>query len=157
MRIISMTKSAVIVLLFLQFLFSQPADIKFEQLSVEHGLSQSRVFSILQDHQGFMWFGTRNGLNKYDGYKFAIYKNDPNDSLSLSHNGISALYENHSGELWIGTDRGLWSPIPFYFDNHRSYKNRCLLPYFPPVRPFTIRPGPITVMFCTMAETVNPF
>ena len=81
-------------------------EIKFEHLAVEHGLSHGSVTGILQDRKGFMWFGTNDGLNKYDGYKFTIYKNDPNDSLSLSDNWINALYEDHLGELWIGTQHG---------------------------------------------------
>ncbi|MEE9574419.1 MAG: two-component regulator propeller domain-containing protein, partial [Candidatus Neomarinimicrobiota bacterium] len=81
-------------------------EIKFEHLGAEQGLSKSDVFCILQDQNGFMWFGTGDGLNKYDGYKFTIYRNDPNDSLSLGNNFITALYEDHVGELWIGTLRG---------------------------------------------------
>jgi len=84
-------------------LFAQTQDIKFEHISVEQGLSHGRVHSILQDHRGFMWFGTDDGLNKYDGYKFTIYRHDPDDSLSLKSNWIKSLYEDKSGVLWIAT------------------------------------------------------
>ena len=99
-----------LTILFLVFNFSllsaQRANFKFERISVEHGLSQEIVRCILQDSQGFMWFGTNDGLNKYDGYKFTTYRHDPEDSTSLGSNNITALYEDHSGNLWIGTFEG---------------------------------------------------
>jgi ligand-binding sensor domain-containing protein/signal transduction histidine kinase len=79
----------------------------FDHISVEDGLSQSEVYSILKDRQGFMWFGTVDGLNKYNGYTFIHYKHDPYDSTSLSHNQIHHLYEDKAGDLWIGTLNGL--------------------------------------------------
>jgi len=82
--------------------------LRFERISLEQGLSQSTVFCMLQDSQGFMWFGTEDGLNKYDGYNFTIYKNDPDNPNSLSGNWINTILEDNSGILWIGTsDRGL--------------------------------------------------
>lgn len=80
--------------------------LKFEKLSVEHGLSQSNVNAILQDSKGFLWFGTDDGLNKYDGYSFAIYKSDPNDSSTLSSDFITSLYEDSTGTIWVGTYGG---------------------------------------------------
>ena len=62
---------------------------------------------MLQDSKGFMWFGTFNGLNRYDGYDFKVFKYNPNDSSCLSHNYITALYEDENGNLWIGTSDGL--------------------------------------------------
>ncbi len=82
---------------------SQTGDIEFENLSLEHGLSQSSVLSIIQDDKGFMWFATEDGLNKYDGYKFTILRHDPNDPNSLSHTWILSLFRDRSGILWIGT------------------------------------------------------
>ncbi|MEJ2543518.1 MAG: two-component regulator propeller domain-containing protein [Calditrichaceae bacterium] len=81
--------------------------VKFENLSIADGLSQVTVYSILQDHRGFMWFGTRDGLNKYDGYNFTVYRHQPYDSTSLIHNKINSLHEDHNGVIWIGTDNGL--------------------------------------------------
>ena len=80
---------------------------RFEQLSVEAGLSQSAVLCMLQDRQGFLWFGTMDGLNLFDGYGFMVFKNDPKDPASLAHNSVQALLEDHSGRLWVGTSSGL--------------------------------------------------
>jgi ligand-binding sensor domain-containing protein len=78
----------------------------FEEISIEQGLSQSIVFCIIQDQKGFMWFGTEDGLNKYDGYTFTVYRHDPNQPNSLSYNEIRTIYEDSSGVLWIGTFYG---------------------------------------------------
>ena len=80
--------------------------IQFNHLSLDEGLSQSVVTAILQDSAGFMWFGTQDGLNRYDGYEFKVYKNDPDDPDSLSSNFIKSMYEDQSGMLWIGTSGG---------------------------------------------------
>jgi ligand-binding sensor domain-containing protein/signal transduction histidine kinase len=77
--------------------------LRFDRILTEDGLSQVSVFSILQDNQGFMWFGTEHGLNRYDGYTFAVYKHDPEDPNSLSDSWISAMTVDPSGDLWIGT------------------------------------------------------
>ncbi len=84
-------------------LFSQNKNLKFEHIETDAGLSQSNVLTILQDSRGFMWFGTRDGLNKYDGYKFTVYKNDPKDKYSLSNNDVPAVIESADGDLWIAT------------------------------------------------------
>jgi len=82
-------------------------DTKFKNITVEDGLSQSTVFCILQDSEGFMWFGTRGGgLNRYDGYNFTIFKNDPNDTTTLSNNEVISLFEDTDGNLWVGTRKG---------------------------------------------------
>ncbi|MEJ5312112.1 MAG: two-component regulator propeller domain-containing protein [Anaerolineae bacterium] len=85
----------------------QGPDIKFDFISMEQGLSSALVMGIAQDSQGFMWFGTQDGLDKYDGYDFTVYKNDPDDPHSLSNNFILALYVDRSGVLWVGTWGGL--------------------------------------------------
>lgn len=84
-----------------------PENIKFRHISVDQGLSQSSVLSILQDNNGFIWFGTEDGLNKFDGYDFTVYKHNPEDPNSLSNNTILSIYEDQYGELWIGTTQGL--------------------------------------------------
>lgn len=86
---------------------AQKPELKFQKLSLKDGLSQSTVYSILQDSRGLMWFGTQDGLNKYDGYQFTVYRHDPSNAHSLSHNEIFALYEDNTGTLWIGTSNGL--------------------------------------------------
>ncbi|MBI3194561.1 MAG: hypothetical protein HYZ34_08880 [Ignavibacteriae bacterium] len=79
----------------------------FETLSSHNGLSQNSVHCIMQDNKGFMWFGTQDGLNKYDGYSFTVYRNEPFDSYSLSSNWIQTIIQDKEGLLWIGTDHGL--------------------------------------------------
>jgi signal transduction histidine kinase/ligand-binding sensor domain-containing protein len=77
--------------------------LRFDRISSEQGLSQNTVFCILQDSRGFLWFCTQDGLNKYDGYSFTVYKHDPEDANSLSDNWVWTIHEDNSGELWIGT------------------------------------------------------
>ena len=77
--------------------------ITFEQLFLQHGLSQSIVKSIAQDRLGFMYFGTEDGLNRYDGYHFSVIRHDPGDANSLSYNDISALCADSKGYIWAGT------------------------------------------------------
>ncbi|WP_242204237.1 hybrid sensor histidine kinase/response regulator transcription factor [Aestuariivivens insulae] len=86
--------------------------LKFRNISLKQGLSQSSVLCILQDKEGFIWFGTRDGLNKYDGNTFKTYRYDSQDSTSLSHSSIKALFEDSSGVLWVGTRHGLNKYIP---------------------------------------------
>jgi len=88
-------------------LFAQIRDAKFEQISLEQGLSQSTVNCIRQDSKGFMWFGTQDGLNKFDGYKFTVFRHDLKDSTTLSSHFIWTIYEDRSGTIWIGTYNGL--------------------------------------------------
>lgn len=80
---------------------------EFQRFTSDDGLSQRSVMAIAQDKQGYLWFGTRDGLNKFDGNKFVIYKHILNDPESLSNNNIHAIYEDSYGNLWIGTQIGL--------------------------------------------------
>jgi ligand-binding sensor domain-containing protein len=73
----------------------------FEYLTFEDGLVQNTVHGIAMDKLGFMWFGTWNGLCRYDGYKFRVYRADPSDSTSLVSNRIHLIYKDTSGTLWI--------------------------------------------------------
>ncbi|MGH7596348.1 MAG: ligand-binding sensor domain-containing protein, partial [bacterium] len=87
---------------------AQQEKIAFKHLTIDDGLSQNAVSAMLQDRQGFMWFGTKDGLNRYDGYSFTVYQHNPFDSTSLSANYITALFEDSRGGIWIGTvDGGL--------------------------------------------------
>ena len=81
--------------------------INFEHLTPGNISSQNEVSVIHQDNTGYLWFGTRDGLIRFDGYEFLIYRNDPLDRTSLSSNNIHALQEDLDGYLWIGTDKGL--------------------------------------------------
>jgi signal transduction histidine kinase/ligand-binding sensor domain-containing protein/DNA-binding response OmpR family regulator len=85
--------------------FSQPR--RFKHLTSENGISQSEVYSFLEDSRGFIWFGTVDGLNRYDGYNIDIYNTNKNDPNSLSNNTVRCLVEDESGRIWIGTDDGL--------------------------------------------------
>jgi ligand-binding sensor domain-containing protein/serine phosphatase RsbU (regulator of sigma subunit) len=93
---------------FISFLagYAQQAEIKFQQILSKHGLSQSSVYAIIKDSKGFMWFGTQDGLNKYNGYQMEVYKHIPDDSTSLSDNYIQSLIEDNSGNIWVGTNGG---------------------------------------------------
>jgi len=74
---------------------------------VAHGLPQSMVNHVLQDRDGFIWLGTGDGLARFDGHRFVVYKHDPRDSASLSHNSIWGLAERDAHSLWVGTRSGL--------------------------------------------------
>jgi diguanylate cyclase (GGDEF)-like protein len=85
---------------------AQGQPMAFERLSLEHGLSQTSVLTTFQDSRGFMWFGTEDGLNRYDGVSFRIYKHDPSDPSSLPDNMVWAVVEDADHDLWIGTEGG---------------------------------------------------
>jgi len=99
---------------------------QFEHLSLEQGLSQTTVKCILQDRKGYLWFGTSDGLNKYDGYNFTIYRNQAMDPHSISDDNISAMAEDHSGAIWIGTVKGGLNR----FDRTSERFTRYALPIF---------------------------
>ena len=97
----------VILLGFLSHAWAQEENIKFRYLTIEDGLSQSSVQCILQDHRGFIWLGTQDGLNRYDGHHFIVFHHDPRDLTTLSNSYITAIHEDRSGTLWVGTGGGL--------------------------------------------------
>jgi ligand-binding sensor domain-containing protein len=80
--------------------------IKFDNVSIKDGLSQSSPNCILQDHRGLLWIGTDDGLNKYDGYEFRVYKPDQHDNYSISNSRILSLCADPSGDIWLGTNGG---------------------------------------------------
>ena len=96
--------------------------IRFEHLSVEDGLPNSSISCSLQDSQGFIWFGTQNGLARFDGISFKIYKNNQDNPQSLSSNYIKAITEDQQGNIWVGTDSGLnhFNPKTEQFTHYRS-------------------------------------
>lgn len=85
---------------------SQPQSLNFQHLNVEQGLSQSHINCLLKDKDGFVWIGTQDGLNRYDGYEFRNFYHDPNDSQSLGNNYIWCLLEDGENGIWIGTYGG---------------------------------------------------
>jgi signal transduction histidine kinase/ligand-binding sensor domain-containing protein len=110
-------KSRSILILLIQFLFlqltfrlslnAQAPNLQFIKLTIDDGLSSSIVSSILQDQRGFVWIATPDGLNRYDGFKFVLYKNVPDDPESLADPVILTLFEDHNKDLLIGTESGL--------------------------------------------------
>ena len=87
-------------------LFSQYNDMIFDRLTVEDGLPNSIVNKILQDQQGFIWFATKNGLARFDGYEYKVYKHNPENPNSLADNVIMDAYEDDAGIIWLATDPG---------------------------------------------------
>ncbi len=83
------------------------ASVRFRQLTIADGLPQNAVHAILQDRRGFMWFGTKDGLSRYDGYSFLVHRHDAFDSTSISGNHVTALFEDSRGVLWAGTQEGV--------------------------------------------------
>lgn len=81
-------------------------NLSFDFYSQENGLSNNQIHSIWQDKRGWMWFGTSQGACRFDGYKFTVFKNDPDDSTSLKGNLVRVIYEDKKGQLWFGTENG---------------------------------------------------
>jgi ligand-binding sensor domain-containing protein/signal transduction histidine kinase len=84
-----------------------PLSLRFEHLGVEQGLTQESITRVLQDRQGYLWVGTQAGLNRFDGYRVTVFKNDPGNPHSLLDNYVQALYEDAAGRLWVGSKGGL--------------------------------------------------
>ncbi|TVQ04669.1 MAG: hypothetical protein EA359_05705 [Balneolaceae bacterium] len=95
-----------ILMWFYTALHAQVQDIHFNHITINDGLSQSTVQAIQQDAQGYMWFGTHDGLNKYNGYDFTVYRFNPSDPHSISDHNIRSLYLDSQDRLWIGTQSG---------------------------------------------------
>ncbi|MEZ4826756.1 MAG: two-component regulator propeller domain-containing protein [Bacteroidia bacterium] len=117
---------AFLVFFFLSYAGAQ--DFTVRTIGLSEGLSQSSINAIVQDDQGFLWFATQDGLNRYDGYEFEVMKNEPFDTGSLSHNHITALYFDARGNLWAGTTSGLNVFLPqsrkfrrFFLDSNNPY------------------------------------
>ena len=96
------------------FVYGQ--DLKFKRLSDEEGLSSVNVKAIHQDVEGFIWFGTQDGLNKYDGFHFTVYKSNVFDKTSISSADINCIAEDEAGKLYIGTNGSGLS----VFDKHKN-------------------------------------
>ena len=107
-------------------LTAQAQSLKFDRLSVQNGLSENLVSCIFQDSKGFMWFGTQDGLNRYDGYKFKVFRHEPGNMNSLSDYAVNAILEDDSGFIWIATRNGLnkFNPQTEIFKNFQFSKNK---------------------------------
>ncbi|MCK9206301.1 MAG: SpoIIE family protein phosphatase [Salinivirgaceae bacterium] len=111
------------ILLFVTLLPAQQKDIVFEQITNESGRSLGFITGIVQDETGFMWFATRNGLYRYNGYSYKLFKNNRNDSLSLPYNNIASLhYDNHKN-LWLRH----FDQLSVFKDGKRQYVYQDLL------------------------------
>ncbi len=112
-----------LLLVFPAMVSAQKKQLQFSHFQTNEGLSQSNVLCILQDSRGFMWFGTREGLNRYDGYNFTVYKNDPKDKNSISGNFISNIIESRDGNIWIATWGDGLCRYNILTNRFTSYKN----------------------------------
>lgn len=112
--VFSLPMSRKLLLFFIVILIYSPAIRAFDQVnnlnfdfySQENGLSNNQIHCIHQDKKGWMWFGTSQGICRFDGYKFTVFKNDPEDSTSLKGNLVRAILEDSKGQLWVGTEDG---------------------------------------------------
>jgi ligand-binding sensor domain-containing protein len=104
-------KSNIIFLAFLLLLLSCTVAGQswyFRHYQVENGLSNNAVICCIQDKKGFLWLGTKDGLDRFDGYSFKVFRNDPDDSASIGSNFIRSLHIDANDVLWVGTERGLY-------------------------------------------------
>ena len=120
----------VCLIMFLPAFARESVQYCFRSLDVDDGLSQNTVYQILQDRKGFMWFGTKEGLNRYDGSSFFVYKKE---NSGLGKNFITALFEDDEGFIWIGTDGGVfvYDPMSDVFTPFEiaSNRNSCITEY----------------------------
>lgn len=84
-------------------IFPQQGSLRFENFTIKDGLSNNSINCILQTQDGFLWIATKDGLNRFDGQNFKVYKNDPNDRFSLPENYVMSLFESKDGTFWVGT------------------------------------------------------
>lgn len=103
-----LNKALVLIFLFVPIAgLAQPIELAFDKLSISDGLSNNSVSSIIQDKEGFIWIGTSEGLNRYDGSAFRKFEHDPAQPSSLIHNAITCQFVDVDGNLWIGTNEGI--------------------------------------------------
>ena len=117
----------ILLLLFLvlpnENISAQVRSLNFDFIATDKGLSQNTIHCILQDKQGFMWFGTEDGLDRYDGYNFTVFKNDPREQNSIPDNFIWTIYEDNSGTIWVGTNNGGLCKFNSAKQNFTIFKN----------------------------------
>ncbi len=113
----------VISLLLTVRLISGTGDIEFEHISIEKGLSQVIIRSILQDDRGFIWFATEDGLNRYDGTRFEVFRHERGNPNSISDNFILYLFQDSKGLIWIGTNTGGLDCYDPYREVYRHFRN----------------------------------
>ncbi len=126
------TAGVVLVALLIGLALPAPAGaatrpLRFDRLSLQDGLSQTTVLTIFQDRQGFIWLGTEDGLNRFDGYRFTVFKHDPDDPGSIPGDAIWDIAEDRDGGLWVATEQGglaRWDRTSERFTAFRHDPNR---------------------------------
>jgi len=113
--------TAILLLCFYAFVVNAQS-FYFRHYQVEQGLSNNSVICSFQDKKGFMWFGTKDGLDRFDGYTFKVFTNVPGDTLSIGSNFVHSIYEDSNEDLWVGTDRGIFRYDPRAENFHRLAK-----------------------------------
>ena len=112
--------SLLVILLLTYTIVKGQNNPNFITLNTKNGLSSNTVNTILQDHNGLVWFGTSDGLNKFDGTNFTVYTTKSGDSTSIPSNNISALLEDRNGRLWVGTNGG---GLAYYDAKQNTFKS----------------------------------
>ena len=113
-----------VALLFFQSSFAQPQHFSFRNLTTKNGLSYNLVNCLFQDREGYVWVGTFNGLNRYDGSRFVVFKTDRNNPQAIVHNNINDICEGTDGDIWIGTANG----VSRYLKDKNTFINYLLEP-----------------------------
>jgi ligand-binding sensor domain-containing protein/signal transduction histidine kinase len=98
---------SVLLIILSFYVFPQSSYLRFNRITINEGLSLSSVYCTYQDNKGFMWFGTEDGLNKYDGKNFTVYRAVPGDTSTISYKWTEIIYEDQQGTLWFGSRGGL--------------------------------------------------
>lgn len=125
------TITILLVISLASMVYGQDNAIDFDRLNVEHGLSQNTVYTTIQDHKGFLWMGTDDGLNRYDGYTFRVYTNRTGVEGAISNSRVIALLEDSKHRLWMGTiggglNRYLWETDSFIAYMHSNSDSTSL-------------------------------
>ena len=116
-------KQLFALFLFVGIQLSYAANYTFNHYQVDQGLSNNAILCSMQDSYGFMWFGSKDGLNRYDGYEFKVFNDKANKRYALESNLIRALHEDKDHQIWIGTDQGMYIYNPFVDQIKPFYKN----------------------------------
>ncbi|MCP4218482.1 MAG: histidine kinase, partial [bacterium] len=126
---VMVTLLLILLLPTLSFAGAQDKNTPFTHYALRQGLSQVSISSIKQDHYGFMWFATDNGLNKYDGYTFTVYEHTPGNPLSLSDSAISSLHIDKKGNIWVGTRSGGLNSFDRRLKGFHHYMHDAAVPH----------------------------
>lgn len=119
--------TAILLVVFMCFfadVYAAVNNLNFDFYSQENGLSSNQIHCIHQDKKGWMWFGTSQGVCRFDGYKFTVFKNDPDDSTNLKGSLVRTIFEDQKGQLWIGTENGGLNKFNREKENFQHLLNR---------------------------------